>query len=221
MSVLTPFISSFLLGILYGWTSCTLVCIPFVSLYIIGSDKGVWNGLRATLIFNIGRIATYTVLGLIVGFLGEQIIGRFIDKVYGNILFSYVLVIIGVTIMFTRDEQACGKRPKKYWFLDRLPQNPYLKAFVLGLFIAFVPCAGLLSVLSISAVSLSPLTGALAALLFGIGSSLSPLFFVGAGAGWFAQKVHLNSPNLRIWVRRVSGALLVIIGFVMFFLAIK
>jgi sulfite exporter TauE/SafE len=169
------------------------------------------------MIFNTGRVLSYTVLGLIVGFLGHEIIGS-TNQIVASIAFSAVVVAIGLLMMFKEEKRTCEAGHRRIDFVKRLPENNDLKAFVLGISIALIPCAGLLTVFGLSAVSFHPLTGAIAGLLFGIGSMLSPLLAIGAGAGWFAKKVQVNSPNLRIWVKRLAGGLLVFIGLVMFFM---
>lgn len=215
----TPFIFAFGIGIFYGWTSCTFICLPFLSLYIIGTDKGIARGLRTTMIFNAGRVLSYTVLGLLVGLIGQGIIGS-TNQIVTSIAFSVVVVSIGLMMMFIEERRSCEAGHKRIDFLKRLPDNNALKAIILGISIALIPCAGLLTVFALSAVSFHPLTGALAGFLFGLGSMLSPLLAIGAGAGWFASKVQMNSPNLRIWVKRISGGLLVFIGMVMFFMTL-
>lgn len=205
-----------LIGMIYGWTSCTVICLPFISFYIIGSEKGVMRGIRTTMIFNIGRIFAYSVLGMIVGFIGQAVIGNTLYNLYGTLAFSFIIIMIGMSIFLKRDKKNCSntltKHPK---LLKRLPENRDLKALVLGLFISLIPCAGLVSVLSLSAISFSPINGALAGLLFGIGSSLSPLILIGAGAGWFSKKINSQAPSMKNVVRKTSGVLLFIIGIYM------
>jgi thiol:disulfide interchange protein DsbD len=209
---------AFLIGLIYGWTSCTLVCLPFISLYIVGSEKGTLRGFKTTMMFNLGRLITYALLGFAAGLLGSFFLRGLDYRLFGTILFSLFIILIGLRIIWRKKgESNCSANNPLHRIRNGIPNNWGLKPFLLGLFIALVPCAGLIAVLSLSAFSLSPITGVLAAVIFGVGSSLSPLLVVGAGAGWFARKVHSKAPNLKTYVQGASGILLILIAMVLIF----
>lgn len=78
--------------------------------------------------------------------------------------------------------------------------------------LATVPCPPLLGVLSLGLSSPSAWQGALLLALFGLGSTLSPLLVLCAGAGWFGRRLHLAAPSYRPLFRRTAGVVLLLLG---------
>ncbi len=209
-----PYGWAFVLGLLYGWSSCTLTCAPLISSYIIATDKGIRRGFYLTLIFNLGRIGVLVLMGFFAGLLGQAFLVTSEYRIYGIMVFCIGTILIGLWTLLKRPGSGrCSVEPGERKIIHRLlPKNFDLRVFLLGALITLFPCGGLVLVLTLSALSLSPLSGALAAFMFGIGSVLSPLLLIGGVAGWFAKKIDRNAPNLRIWVQRAAGILLIIIG---------
>ena len=62
------------LGLFTGFGHCLAMCHPFV-LYIsgrfVGNRKGYWSYLYPHLLYSLGRIITYGLLGLVLGLLGK------------------------------------------------------------------------------------------------------------------------------------------------------
>jgi sulfite exporter TauE/SafE len=78
--------------------------------------------------------------------------------------------------------------------------------------LATVPCPPLLGVLGLGLSSPSAWQGALLLGLFGLGSTLSPLLVLCAGAGWFGRRLHHAAPHYRPLFRRTAGVVLSLLG---------
>ncbi|MBP9152406.1 MAG: sulfite exporter TauE/SafE family protein, partial [Flavobacteriales bacterium] len=65
------FLTAFAIGAL-GSFHCIGMCGPIALSVPMGGKSGLIGIIRA-LAYNLGRVVTYSVLGLIVGFLGKQL----------------------------------------------------------------------------------------------------------------------------------------------------
>ena len=54
-----PYLASFALGLLYGLTFCTSLCLPYLTSYIAGIGAGFRKGVIVTSIYNSGRVTAY------------------------------------------------------------------------------------------------------------------------------------------------------------------
>jgi cytochrome c biogenesis protein CcdA len=66
------------------------------------------------------------------------------------------------------------------------------------------------------AVTVSQANCTLLAVLFGLGTSLSPLLFLGGAVGWLLEK----APLFRKWISILGGAALVLLGIAVLSIAI-
>lgn len=141
-----PILTAFLLGILTSVSPCTFTTNVMVLGFIgkeVGDNRRVFiNGLFYTL----GRILTYTVLGLIcIPILKEGASTFFIQRIisqYGGYILSPTLILFGVFLLFG------DKIPLKKFGFHASENSKKLRgswgAFVLGLLfaLAFCPISG-------------------------------------------------------------------------------
>jgi sulfite exporter TauE/SafE len=216
-----PEVSAFFIGVIYGATFCTLTCSPIIASYIIGSDRGTRRGILLSCIFNGGRVATYGLLGLAVGLAGGAFLVEGVYALWGAIFFGIALAFIGVWIAIRRrpGELGCACAKEASW-VDRIwhrvepreGDGGELSAVGMGLLIGLVPCPPLIALLVFAAAMGSASTGLVLGLLFGLGTLVSPIIVIAAAAGWFSDRVAKEAPAMRFGVRRVAGALLVLLG---------
>ena len=216
-----PALSALLLGMVYGATFCTLTCSPFIASYIIGTDRGTRRGVWLSVIFNSGRVATYGVLGLLVGLAGGAFLVEGVYSRWGALVFGLAVAVIGLWIAVRRRPSAagCACGPGATWtqrFLHRLEPREgdggELSAASMGLLIGLVPCPPLVALLVFSAAVGSAAMGLVLGVLFGIGTVVSPIIVVAAAAGWFSDRLAKEAPLLTSGVRRMAGVLLVVLG---------
>lgn len=166
------------------------------------------------LLYNTGRVFTYTFLGVVVGYLGLRIekVGAFVS---GQVIFSslagILMIYLGLQITGLIGERNIpGFTP--FYDLLKKTMATFLKhgeisgSFCLGIFNGFLPCPLVYGFLLAAAASGSPVKGGLVMLTFGLGT-IPAMFFLG-GLG------ELITPNFRARLNRFPGYLIVIFGLI-------
>ena len=212
MPELTLF-SAFLVGLL-GGGHCVGMCGGFVGAVTLSlpAARARWP---FTLAYNGGRIASYTLAGVLAGLIGSS--GFFLEHLlpmekvlYG--LASLMLVALGLYLAglwhgvlwleragagFWRHLQPLSKK--------LLPLRSLPQAFALGLLWGWLPCGLVYSVLVVALSTGTALQGGALMLAFGLGT-LPVMLAMGMAA------VRLRDWMQRLWVRRASGLLVLGIG---------
>ena len=187
-------------------TSCTTVCLPVLLPYL-ASDKntGFLRGLNTILLFTLGRMIAYMLLGIVVVFLiGSADISPWlvpaVTLLLGLVLFSYGLHTLGAFQLSTKPvvracEAVSSRRPP----------------FVMGLLVGSRPCMPLVAALLYS-ISLAGIGQVIIFMFFfGLASSLLVVVLGLAGRGvinLLVNKVGLDR------IRRLSGLVLVFLGLI-------
>ena len=208
---------AFVTGLL-GAGHCIGMCGGLVSALSL-SEIGQKGGWLFQLLYNSGRITTYTFIGAVVGWLGSAL--AYTDRfkmvtrmlLVGSDLFI-ILVGLGTAGLFTWLNAAKLDFPAPMKImttvvsgLRRLP--PALAALPLGLLFGFLPCGYLYAVAITAAQSASVATAALMLLAFGIGTAPSLLLFGGAA--------HWLSGRARAWMLRLAGMVVAGMGVINLF----
>jgi sulfite exporter TauE/SafE len=206
-----PYIASLALGLLYGLTFCTSVCLPYLASYIAGIKAGFYRGLKVTAVYNTGRITAYAIMGTLVGVF-QTYINDIIFRTYqgySSIIFGFVVILIGISILFrkTPGKTCTANCPAPKKMLSNLRQKFDIRAFFMGFTRGFVLCPPLVALLLYS-VTLSQVNCTALAVLFGLGTALSPLLFLGGAVGWLLEKALL----FRKWTSILGGAILILLG---------
>jgi len=196
---------AFVTGLL-GTGHCIGMCGGLVSALSL-SEAGRQGGWFFHLLYNIGRISTYTFIGAVVGWLGSALAytDRFKMVTRSLLIGSDVFVILvglGTAGLFAwiNVSKLDFPGPMKAMTLAvaglrRLP--PAISALPLGLLFGFIPCGYLYAVAITAAQSASVATGALMLFAFGLGTAPSLLLFGGAA--------HWLSGRARTWMLRIAG----------------
>jgi len=206
------------LGFSVGFGHCLAMCHPFV-LYISGrfvkGKKGYVPLFLPHLKYNLGRITTYSILGLIAGLAGSVV------QVFGNLMGiqKAAAVIAGVFLVLYGVFAFSG-----YNFMNKLesrigrvdvgeqlkrfqPKTPYLTGVVLGL----LPCGPLYGVIIASASSADALRGLLSMMFYGIGTMGAMLTAAIFGNFLMARRGFFNALSLVIMI--VMGVFFIWSGF--------
>lgn len=204
--------AAFLVGLL-GGGHCVGMCggiVGAVTMTLPGS-KPKWPFLLS---YNLGRIGSYTLAGVVAGGVGassfflEQVLP--IEKML-YALASLMLVLLGLYLagiwrVLTRLEAVGGKLWQHIQPYSRrlLPVRTIAQSLLLGMLWGWLPCGLVYSVLVAAIATANPLQGGLLMLAFGLGT-LPTLLAMGMAA------VRLKSLLQNLWFRRLSG--LAIAGF--------
>jgi sulfite exporter TauE/SafE len=210
-----PYLASLILGLLYGLTFCASACLPYIISYIAGIGAGFRKGVIITTIYNSGRIVAYALIGTAAGLLSAVISEEvFLSyQNYSSIAFAAVIVVIGVSILLKKSTACtCATKQPDPLGVSKLTQRFDIRAFFMGFTRGLILCPPLIALI-LYAVKFSQLDCTILAVLFGVGTALSPLMFLGGATGWLLNK----APLFRKWLSRIGGTVLVFMG-VMFLL---
>lgn len=147
-----------------------------------GTQKGWAGGLKAGLVFSLGRIIPYVIWSAVSAGLGRCIISR-VDKscfpVVVDVITGLLLSLLGIMVLTKRPlppagcHKGCSQGKKNL--------------FLLGLLTGAAPCAPMMGLLVYIAVKAENLfQGVFLGLAFGIGTLFSPLFLFTSLAGGVA-----------------------------------
>ncbi len=205
---------AFITGLM-GAGHCIGMCGGLVGALSL-SEAGKKGGWPFHLLYNTGRIITYTFIGAVVGWLGSAMAytDQFKLITRSLLLFSDLFVILvglGTAGLFTWLNASKLDFPgpmqamtKAVHSLRKLP--PALSALPLGLMFGFIPCGYLYAVAITAAQSADVVTGALMMFAFGLGTAPSLLIF-GSAAHWLSGRA-------RTWMLRIAGLLVASMGVV-------
>src|SRR5450830_62321 len=205
-------IGAFLVGLL-GGGHCAGICGGIVGAVTMTLPKSRPK-IGFLLAYNAGRITSYTLVGVLAGVIGAS--SFFLEHVlpierilYG--LASVMLIVLGLYLAgiwhgVTKLEKIGSVIWKKLQPLSKrfLPVTTVSQAFLLVIIWGWLPCGLVYSVLVAALATGSPAQGGMLMLAFGLGT-LPVLLAMGMAA------VSLKGWLQNIWVRRISG--LLVLGF--------
>ena len=203
---------------IYGLVVCTASCLPYITGYIAGIGAGFNKGVKITLIFNSGRILAYALIGGLIGLFSGLITVVAPDatspfQVYSSLVFGIVTVVIGSSILLkTRKPHECNKQSTNRVLSGKMGRFGFdFGAFSLGLTRGLIICPPLITLLVVYALPFSnPIGSMTLAILFGLGTTVSPLLVLGGVTGWLLNK----APLFRKWISIAGGAMLIVLGII-------
>ncbi len=214
-----PYLEAISVGLLYGLVYCTPTCLPYIASYIAGVGAGFRKGTMATVFFSFGRIASYAVVGGLVGVLAgvfrfvvtESTLAAF--QQYSSFAFGVITILIGIAVYLkSRAKQhdcpaaASPTEKRKTGIRSRFD----LGAFSLGLSRGLILCPPLVFLLVYTMPFGTPLDSFLVAVLFGVGTAVSPMLLLGGVSGWLLNK----APLFRKWIALAGALILILLGIV-------
>jgi Uncharacterized conserved protein len=185
---------------------CLSQCVPQKA-----SNKPIskWAALRPSMLYNLGRVASYTIIGGLVGALGSVISFSGTMKGIVQILAGVFMVIMGINMLgvFPSLRKLNPRMPKI--FARKIYEQKNSKSpLYIGLLNGLMPC-GPLQAMQIYALSTgSPIKGALSMFLFSVGTV--PLLFAFGAISSFLSKKFTSK------MMTVSAVLVIVLGLFMF-----
>ena len=212
------YLTLFLIGFFGGFSHCIGMCGGFVATYtfkIAENDPG-HNDSRFSiflphLLYNSGRILTYTILGEIFGLIGGTLGFIFTFRSFqgGLQLFAgLVMMIMGFELSGLIPNLAPDSFPGIHFF-KRMVNLLFYKVnrnniFVLGMVLGLIPCGLVYAVGAKAAVTQSVFGGFLTMLIFGLGTFPAMLL-----TGYV---VNFISVKLRGRLYRFAAFLVILMG---------
>lgn len=199
-------------GLLAGISHCAGMCGPLVSAFVLQRRQQRAEVTSPLLIFQLGRLTTYVLLGLLVGALGAAVRLTVVAQGWQSAMsigIGLLMLVAGINLLgwwpahFTLLPARLLYRVNGW--IRRTLRQPHLAAnFALGLSNGLLPCAAVYTVLLLAATTGDALRGALTMFIFGLGTLPALL-----GVGLFAAQVSLR---LRGQLYRVAALLIVLVG---------
>ena len=193
---------------LFTSVHCIAMCGGINLSQSVGTSQSAEGRFSKPLLYNLGRVISYTIVGGLVGSLGSVL---FVSQTAKGII-----MLIAAVFMILMSLSMLGWLP--WWLVPRVPKALSSKAnqakagkgpLVVGLLNGLLPC-GPLQAMQLYALSTgSMLMGALSMMLFALGTV--PLM-LGAGLIFSVLKGRFTRS-----ISRVSAALVMLIAFVMVF----
>lgn len=194
-------------GSLLGSLHCAGMCGGFAACCAGDGKRSV-----ATLsLYHLGRLFTYTSLGLIAGLLGLHI-NKSIDFIglqnVTALITGILLVAVGLSMLRPARSLANSRWPigikRIYEFIYAEALSPASRSFLLGLCSGLLPCGWLFSFVALAASSGTPVHGALIMAVFWLGT-VPILSLIGLASGKLTKL-------LQPYQRGLVAALLVLAG---------
>lgn len=203
-----------LAGILTSFTPCSLSSIPLVIGYVGGTgQKDTKRAFRLSLTFAAGAAVTFTVLGVI-----ASIAGRLMGT---SASWWYIILGVLMVLMALQTWGIFEIIPSSY-LISKNTKKGFAGAFIAGILggVFSSPCSTpvLIALLAIVAGKGSIVWGILLLLLYSIGHGILAII-AGTSIG-FVQKLSSSERygKASTILKIVMGALILLIGFYMFYL---
>ncbi len=241
-------LSLFSLGLFGGFSHCGFMCGPFVLMQVNSNLKNLkienitylkkLKGL-ALIPYHLGRITTYSILGFICAFVGNNIRNNNnLNLISAIILFIGALLVFNLILknfqinLFSKifkklvnfsklnpfKNHFCKKYSKKdlyqkiNLFFKKLFQNPRgLKGYFLGIILGFIPCGLLYSALIITATLDNYFLAFLAMLIFGL-ATIPALFLSAIGSYLFFSKMKIGFKIFSQFILSINMIMLLIMS---------
>ena len=171
-------------------------------------NSGIFQKVKPSFLYNLGRVISYTVLGGVIGALGSVVSVSLQGRALISVIAGVFMIIMGLNML--------GIIPVLRKIMPRLPSSLTTKVesgkqgktpFVVGLLNGFMPC-GPLQAMQLYALGTGSLwLGALSMFLFSLGTV--PLMFA------FGAFSSLLSSRFTKEMMRISALLVIILGLIM------
>lgn len=189
----------------------------FTSLHCIGMCGGImlsqsitidsgkkFNKLIPSLLYNLGRIISYTILGGLVGALGSVFSLSLGAQASLSILAGLFMIIMGFNMSGFKLFRGINL---KLPFSKCNNKDKGTRPFIVGLLNGFMPCGPLQTMQLYALASGSFIKGSLSMFIFGIGTIPLMLIF-----GLAANALNMSKTKKLI---KLSGILVILLGFIM------
>jgi sulfite exporter TauE/SafE len=214
MSELLPALGAALLAGFLGSAHCIGMCSGISGMFAMHAQQAsIRERLPLAVGYNVGRITSYAVLGLIVAALGSSAVAA-IPNLAGpvRLVGGLVIILVGLQIAFNwsllKPLELVGATiwsrisPLAHRFV---PVTNLPRALGLGLLWGWLPCGLVYSVLLIAAASSDATNGALIMVAFGAGT-MPAMLMTGLGTAQLASMMRRKS------IRYGLGLAIVLLG---------
>ncbi|WP_265581716.1 cytochrome c biogenesis protein [Methanofollis aquaemaris] len=200
------------LGLFSGFSPCLMAILGFILVYVTGSGEGLRSSVLNSLVFGLGLVATYIIMGCCVLLVGMSLNGY---SRYLTIAAGLIVVLVGMNLIgILRSPIDTGNYIQSFvWkYSTTLPG-----LFILGVLFSIVkaPCAAPMILILLSKILVDGTIQDLSLLLvFGVGL-LTPFIGVGMIGGYSSSRRVKEHRDI---IKIISGIILIGFGFWMIML---
>ena len=210
----------FWVGAVASLASCTLIRMPIVIGYVAGTSDSRNRSLFLTVLFILGCILSYTILGAFFGFIGNIAVrlvrlSKYVFWALGGVLFLVGLFVSGLINL---------KSLPSHCHIKNRFRASSIGAFLFGIVFALLempacPCCGALLLIIGSAVAAkgSIVYSMIVFLVFATGQGI-PLLLVGSSAS-LVKYLSPRVSRFEGYIRLVAGNVLIVLGIYFFIVA--
>ncbi|MFF5384085.1 sulfite exporter TauE/SafE family protein [Pedobacter suwonensis] len=201
---------AFLMG-LFGSLHCAVMCGP-IMLGMPFRKQDFFYSAFQLLLYQLGRVTVYTILGLLVGLVGSSI-NLFSDQKTLSIFIGLILILF-TALQFNKRyrNRFSALQSKAMGPLSKLMGkvlNLKLWALFAGMLNGIIPCGMVYLALATALNTGNVQSGATFMFLFGLGTT--PLMLMISLGGFFLKKyIRFNTNRLIPWFMLFMGALLIL-----------
>jgi sulfite exporter TauE/SafE/copper chaperone CopZ len=205
----------FLFGIVAGFSSCAALIGGIVlsmskQWYELYSKSNSFSGkLQPHLLFNIGRVISFAILGGVLGAIGSIFTISPLFTAIVAILVSILMVLLGLQMLGIKAFQRFQFRiPKVFsrYIADESNFAGKYMPMLMGALTFFLPCGFTITAQGLAMVSGDPIRGALIMSLFALGTS-PMLLFIGMSSTKMYEKAHVAENFMKL-----VGVLVIVFG---------
>jgi sulfite exporter TauE/SafE/copper chaperone CopZ len=199
-------ITFFVFGLLAGISTCAALVGGLVLsmskqwLELYPENKSTFTKLQPHLMFNIGRLVSYAILGAVLGAIGSRL--------QLSLKFTSILVIaISVMMIFLALQMLGLKAFRRFQFTmpsfitryvaDESNFKGRYMPFLMGAFTFFLPCGFTITAQGLALISGNAVQGGLIMLFFALGT-LPMLLTIGVSSVNFSKRPHLSYRFLKV-----------------------
>lgn len=216
--------AAFGIGLTTSLGHCIGMCGPLISTFSLAqgkTDSRIRSLLPALLIYHLGRINSYAIIGLVFGLLATAVrhagpsttIRAWLFLISGLMMFLMGLGLRGWLPTTRLVESSRLGRFTAERFMSLVGTRSMTGRYLLGVANGFLPCGPVYAIAAAALASPTPLHGAGTMAVFGLGT-VPVLVAVGLGAGRLA-------PSLQRRFNLVAAILVIIVGLEFLFRAGK
>lgn len=211
-----PIFTAFILGLITAISPCPLAtnitATAYLSKDIADKRRVMLNGL----LYTLGRMFSYTVLGLIFYFGASQFqVARFLQNI-GGVWLGVALVVIGIFMLDVVKLKLPGMGRLTSKMEGKHKKRSYWNAFLMGIVfaLAFCPYSGVLYFGVLIPMTIASPSGLLLPPVFAIATGL-PVIIIAwllaysiANVGKFYNKMSM----FQLWFKRIVAAIFIVVG---------
>jgi len=201
---------AFLMG-LFGSLHCAVMCGPLM-LSLPIEKRNIWNAGLSLLLYQTGRILSYTLMGGIAGWFGSTF-----SLIANQKTLSIVIGILLIVFTLLQFSSYCSKKLSTFQFklinpISKLMGKLFglpLWEFFAGMLNGIIPCGMVYLSLATAVNSASAINGFQFMFLFGLGT-LPLLMMISLGGIYLKKYIRFNTKKLIPWFMLFMGILLLL-----------